>query len=55
MTADSVTWLFMVSRALTGVTRSTGMRQAMIWCKGNRESYGFGKQVKSDYLAGGST
>jgi hypothetical protein len=42
-------------RALACVARPTGMRQAMIWCKGNREGYGFGKQVKSDYLAGGST
>jgi hypothetical protein len=55
MMAESVTGLFIVSRALTGVARSTGMRRAMIWCKGNWEGYGFGKQVKSDYLAGGST
>jgi hypothetical protein len=53
--AESVTGLFIVSRALTGVARSTGMRRPMIWCKGNWEGYGFGKQVKSDYLAGGST
>jgi len=55
MTARSATGLFIARRALACVARSAGMRQAMIWCQGNREGYGFGKQVKSDYLAGGST
>jgi hypothetical protein len=47
--------LFIARRALACVARSAGMRQSMIWCQGNREGYCFGKQAKSDYLAGGST
>jgi hypothetical protein len=55
MTAESAIGLFNARRALACVACSAVVRQAMIWCKGNREGYGFGKQVKSDYLAGGST
>lgn len=55
MAARSATGLLIARRALACVARSAGMRQAMIWCQGSREGYGFGKQVKSDYLAGGST
>ncbi len=55
MTAQSAAGLFIARRALACIARSAVMRQSMIWCQGNREGYGFGKHVKSDYLAGGST
>lgn len=55
MTAENVAPSFMVSRALTGVTRYAGTSAGNDLAYWQLGGYGFGKQVKPDYLVGGST
>lgn len=55
MTAESVAASFMLSRALTEASRYAGMSVGNDLAQWQLGGYGFGKQVKPDYLMGGST